>query len=154
LTWFVQAHLVDEPDLASSPNVSSSLDDIFFIVKKVLHRVVSTANVANLLIFNKELRIVLDQDVAEIWRARIEGAFKDLAAIASSQNSMAIGVGGISGVAAIAGRGREEERERREKEARTTFIVSRRSTLTLEPTCRGINAVEGSSLLLAAHRCT
>ncbi|KAG0655450.1 hypothetical protein C6P46_000992, partial [Rhodotorula mucilaginosa] len=126
--WYLRsaierAHLVDEPDLASSPNVSSSLDDIFFIVKKVLHRVVSTANVANLLIFNKELRIVLDQDVAEIWRARIEGAFKDLAAIASSQNSMAIGVGGISGVAAIAGRGREEERERREKEARTTFIV-------------------------------
>ncbi|GAA5884900.1 hypothetical protein JCM3774_004482 [Rhodotorula dairenensis] len=126
--WYLRsaierAHLVDEPDLESSPNVSSSLDDIFFIVKKVLHRVVSTANVANLLIFNKELRIVLDQDVAEIWRARIEGAFKELAASASSQSSMAIGVGGISGVAAIAGRGREEERERREKEARTTFIV-------------------------------
>ncbi|GAA5976610.1 hypothetical protein JCM10908_005566 [Rhodotorula pacifica] len=126
--WYLRsaierAHLVDEPDLTSSPNVSSSLDDIFFIVKKVLHRVVSTSNIANLLIFNKELRIVLDQDVAEIWRARIEGAFKELAASTSGQNSMAIGVGGISGVAAIAGRGREEERERREKEARTTFIV-------------------------------
>lgn len=119
-----QAHFVDEPDLSSSPNVSSSLDDIFFIVKKVLHRVVSTANLPNLLIFNKELRIVLDQDIADIWRARIETAFKDLAANVASQGGMNIGVGGISGVAAIAGRGREEERERKEKEARTTFIVS------------------------------
>lgn len=68
---------------------------------------------------------MLDQDVAEIWRARIEGAFKDLAAAsAGSQGGMAIGVGGISGVAAIAGRGREEERERREREARSTFVVS------------------------------
>ncbi|GAA5821216.1 hypothetical protein JCM11251_004517 [Rhodosporidiobolus azoricus] len=127
--WYLRsaierAHQVDEPDLSSTPFLSSSLDDIFFIFKKTLQRLVSTAQVDNLVSTNKELRAVLDRDVAEIWRARMEGAFKDLQAGSSGGASALVGVGGMGGMAAnLGGRAREEERERKEKEARNTYIV-------------------------------
>lgn len=115
---------MDEPDFSSTPYLSSSLDDIFYIVKKTLQRVVSTAQLDNLVAMNKELRTVLERDVAEVWRTRIEGAFKDLAASASSQGAMGmVSVGGMGGMAQLGGRAREEERERREKEARNIYIV-------------------------------
>ncbi|BGP30594.1 Golgi transport complex subunit 4 [Rhodotorula toruloides] len=122
-TAIERAHQMDEPDYSSTPYLSSSLDDIFYIVKKTIQRLVSTAQIDNLVAMNKELRSVLDRDVAEIWRARIEAAFKELAASQTAQSGMAIGVSGIGSVAAMGGRAREEERERREKEARNVFIV-------------------------------
>ncbi|BGP01261.1 Conserved oligomeric Golgi complex subunit 4 [Rhodotorula toruloides] len=122
-TAIERAHQMDEPDYSSTPYLSSSLDDIFYIVKKTIQRLVSTAHIDNLVAMNKELRSVFDRDVAEIWRARIEAAFKDLAASQTAQSGMAIGVSGIGSVAAMGGRAREEERERREKEARNVFII-------------------------------
>ncbi|GJN87255.1 hypothetical protein Rhopal_000203-T1 [Rhodotorula paludigena] len=123
-TAIERAHQMDEPDFSSTPYLSSSLDDIFYIVKKTLQRVVSTAQLDNLVAMNKELRTVLERDVAEVWRTRIEGAFKDLAASASSQGAMGmVSVGGMGGMAQLGGRAREEERERREKEARNIYIV-------------------------------
>lgn len=113
---------MDEADFSSTPYLSSSLDDTFYIVKKTLHRIVSTANVVNLVAMCKELRVVLERDVAEVWKARIEGAFKDLAANAQSQT--AIGGIAVTGMAAqLGGRAREEERETREREARNVYIV-------------------------------
>ncbi|GAA5891294.1 hypothetical protein JCM6882_004648 [Rhodosporidiobolus microsporus] len=125
--WYLRsaierAHQMDEPDFTATPFLSSSLDDIFFIFKKTLQRLVSTARVDNLIATNKELRAVLDRDVAEIWRARMEGAFKDLAA-GSGGASALVNVGGMGGMAAMGGRAREEERERKEKEARNTYII-------------------------------
>ncbi|GAA5979541.1 hypothetical protein JCM11641_005429 [Rhodosporidiobolus odoratus] len=126
-SWYLRsaierAHQMDEPDLSSSPFLSSALDDIFFIVKKTLHRTVSTSNVDNLFAANKELRATLDRDVAEIWRARMEGAFKDLAASSVAASGL-VGVGGMGGMAAMGGKAREEERERKEKEARNICMV-------------------------------
>ncbi|BGO90102.1 hypothetical protein NBRC10512_004040 [Rhodotorula toruloides] len=122
-TAIERAHQMDEPDFSSTPYLSSSLDDIFYIVKKTIQRLVSTAQIDNHVAMNEELRSVLDRDMAEIWRARIEAAFRDLAASQTAQSGMAIGVSGIGSVAAMGGRAREEERERREKEARNVFIV-------------------------------
>ncbi|GAA5921563.1 hypothetical protein JCM3775_003107 [Rhodotorula graminis] len=121
-TAIERAHQMDEADFSSTPYLSSSLDDTFYIVKKTLHRIVSTANVANLVAMCKELRVVLERDVAEVWKARIEGAFKDLAANAQSQT--ALGGIAVTGMAAqLGGRAREEERETREREARNVYIV-------------------------------
>ncbi|GAA5924274.1 hypothetical protein JCM10213_004539 [Rhodosporidiobolus nylandii] len=125
--WYLRsaverAHQMDEPDFSSAPFLSSSLDDIFFIVKKTLHRIVGTAHIDNLVATTKELRAVLERDVAEIWRTRMEAAFKDLAAGSSGATSL-VGVGGMGGMAQLGGRAREEERERKEKEARNTYII-------------------------------
>ncbi|GAA5946665.1 hypothetical protein JCM1841_000189, partial [Sporobolomyces salmonicolor] len=126
--WYLRsaierAHQIDEPDSTSSPALSSSLDDIFYIVKKTLYRLISTAHVDNVIAMGKELRTVLDRDVAEVWRQRMEGALKDLTANASTGSAMTIGVGGMGGMAAMGGRAREEEKERREKEARAVFVI-------------------------------
>lgn len=96
---------MDELDHLSSPSLSSSLDDTFYILKKTLYRLLSTSNIDVVVSMAKEIRSAIERDVAEVWRRRLDGAFKD------------VGAGG--GV----GRAREEEKERREREAKAVFIV-------------------------------
>lgn len=96
---------MDEPDLASKPSLSSSLDDTFYILKKTLYRLLSTASIETLVSTCKEVRRIMDKDVAEVWRAAMDGAFKDVAS-----------GGGVV-------RAREEEKERRERDAKAVFVV-------------------------------
>lgn len=98
---------MDELDLFSQPSLSSSLDDTFYILKKTLYRLLATASVSTLVSMSKKVKSSMDRDVIEVWRARMDGAFKEV------ENG-----GGV-------GRAREEERERREKEAKATYIVRR-----------------------------
>lgn len=114
---------MDELDLISTPTLSSSLDDIFYILKKTLYRLLSTGSITAVNLLTRELRGVLDENVAEVWRSRMETALKDLQA-GQQGSGMAIGVGAMGGMASMGGgRAREEEKERREKEARAIFIV-------------------------------
>lgn len=96
---------MDELDLLSTPTLSSSLDDTFYILKKTVYRLVSTSSIETVVDLSKEIRKVVERDVIEIWKTRMDGALRELTAI-----------GGTA-------RAREEEKERREKEARSTFIV-------------------------------
>ncbi|GAA5869453.1 hypothetical protein JCM16303_000476 [Sporobolomyces ruberrimus] len=126
--WYLRsaierAHQMDELDLISTPTLSSSLDDIFYILKKTLYRLLSTGSITAVNLLTRELRGVLDENVAEVWRSRMETALKDLQA-GQQGSGMAIGVGAMGGMASMGGgRAREEEKERREKEARAIFIV-------------------------------
>jgi hypothetical protein len=97
---------MDEVDLLSNPSLSSSLDDTFYILKKTLYRLVSTASIDTLVVMCKEMRRIMEKDVADVWKGVMDGAFKDI------------------GASAGVGRTREEERERREHDARVTFVVS------------------------------
>jgi hypothetical protein len=108
-----KAHQMDEADLLSQPSMSSSLDDSFYILKKTLYRLLATASISTLVSMSKKVKHSIERDVIEVWRARMDGAFKDVA-----------NGGGV-------GRAREEERERREKEAKVTYIV-RSSILGLQ----------------------
>jgi hypothetical protein len=115
---------MDELDLISTPTLSSSLDDIFYILKKTLYRLISTGSISAVTALCRELRSVLEENVTEVWRSRMETALKDLQA-GQQGSGMAIGVGAMGGMASIGGgRAREEEKERKEKEARSVFIVS------------------------------
>lgn len=96
---------MDELDHLSQPTLSSSLDDTFYILKKTLYRLLSTSSIDTLVAMAKEVRQIMERDVADVWRAKMDGAFKDVAA-----------GGGV-------GRAREEEKDRREKEAKAVFIV-------------------------------
>lgn len=107
----LQAHQMDELDLSSSPSLSSSLDDVFYILKKTLYRMLSTANIVSLVVMTKEVRTVVERDVVEGWRGKLDGAFRDVAN------------GGGGGSVVGGSRAREEEKERREREARGVFIV-------------------------------
>lgn len=107
-----QAHQLDSPDFSNPPHLSTSLDDIFYLIKKTLYRILSTASIDTTVSLTREVRRVLERDVAEVWRAVIEGVFRDLANAGNASS----GLGG--------GRAKEEERERREREAGKSCIVS------------------------------
>lgn len=104
---------MDELDLVSQPSLSSSLDDTFYILKKTLYRLLSTASIETLAMMCKEVRQIIERDVADVWRGRMDGAFKDVAA-----------GGGV-------GRAREEEKDKREREAKAMFIVRRLLSVSL-----------------------
>ncbi|KAK4058322.1 Golgi transport complex subunit 4 [Microbotryomycetes sp. JL221] len=108
--WYLRstverAHQMDELDTLAQPPLSSSLDDTFYILKKTVYRLLSTSSVETVLSMFKDVRQIMERDVADVWRMKLDGAFKD--------------VGNVGGV----GRAREEEKDRREKEARAQFIV-------------------------------
>ncbi|KAL8286854.1 hypothetical protein RQP46_003860 [Phenoliferia psychrophenolica] len=109
-TWYLRssiekAHQMDELDHLSQPTLSSSLDDTFYILKKTLYRLLSTSSIATLVSMTKEVRTIMERDVADVWRVRMDSAFKE------------VGTGGGTG------RAREEEKDRREKDAKATFIA-------------------------------
>lgn len=107
---------MDELDLLSSPSLSSSLDDTFYILKKSLYRLLSTSNIDAVVALSSQFRATVESGVVEVWRRRLEGAF------------VGIGTGG----AGLGGRTREEEKERKEREAKGVFMVRFRSLLALD----------------------
>jgi conserved oligomeric Golgi complex subunit 4 len=101
---------MDELDLLSSPSLSSSLDDTFYILKKTLYRLLSTSNIETVVALSSQVRATVESGVVEVWRRRLEGAF--------------VGVG--TGGAGLGGRAKEEEKERKEREAKGVFMVRSR----------------------------
>lgn len=118
---------MDELDLVSSPSLSSSLDDTFYILKKSLYRLLSTSNIETIVALSSQVRATIESGVVEVWRRRLEGAF--------------VGVG--AGGAGLGGRAREEEKERKETAAKGVFMVRLRSFLALD--------FGGCPLKLVAH---
>lgn len=105
--WYLRisiekAHQLDEPDVTAQPAVSSILDDAFFLLKKVLGRVISTGNVSVLAEMCSNIRIIMERDFAQVLKRRMEGVFTMLGT----------------------NQGRADEKERREKEALSLYIVS------------------------------
>lgn len=103
--WYLRssierAHTLDEPDLLSKPYLSSSLDDTFFILKKVLLRLVTCANLQTHMKMCSKVYDIMDRDFGDILRKRMDAVWSSLTGIAANA------------------RAREEEK------ARTSFIVS------------------------------
>ncbi|KDE05958.1 hypothetical protein MVLG_03644 [Microbotryum lychnidis-dioicae p1A1 Lamole] len=125
--WYLRSSIekaqqMDELDLNSSPYLSSSLDDTFYILKKTLYRLLSTNHVETVVGMAKEIRTIVDRDVGEVWKYKMDGAFKEFN---FSSSAMAVGnviVGGVH-VNVPGGRAREEEKERKEAAARSAFIT-------------------------------
>lgn len=105
--WYLRisiekAHFLDEPDLVSQPVVSSVLDDTFFLLKKIIGRIVSSGNVSVLVTMSKSIRVIMERDFAQVLKKRMESVF---ALLGSNQ-------------------GRADEKEKREREARLIYTVS------------------------------
>ncbi|SCV74096.1 BQ2448_6528 [Microbotryum intermedium] len=125
--WYLRSSIekaqqMDELDLNSSPYLSSSLDDTFYILKKTLYRLLSTNHIETVVGMAKEIRTIVDRDVGEVWKFKMDGAFKE---VNSSSSAMAVGNVIVRGVHVNVpgGRAREEEKERKEAAARSVFIV-------------------------------
>ncbi|GAA5988399.1 hypothetical protein JCM5350_005296 [Sporobolomyces pararoseus] len=148
--WYLRlaierAHQMDELDFSNFPPVSSSLDDVFYILKKILYRLITLGSVTTLESFTKELETVLDQDLIQVWNWRLGVQLKELQLVnPSGSGSIGSSIGGVqgAGISAIGNLGvgvaatlasaggggvskilREEERDRKEKSIKKQYMV-------------------------------
>ncbi|GAA5946587.1 hypothetical protein JCM3765_000310 [Sporobolomyces pararoseus] len=142
--WYLKksierAHRMDELDFTNFPPLSSSLDDIFYILKKTLYRSTSLGSIEILEKFNYELNRVLNKQVVEVWNSKLQDYLKELQSITSSNTTgaqagiAAIGVGVAATLASAGGKtsnlmmrgggGGEEEKEKKEKLVKKSLIV-------------------------------
>ncbi|GAA96628.1 hypothetical protein E5Q_03298 [Mixia osmundae IAM 14324] len=109
-TWYFRtsvekAHTLDEADLGSQPVLSSSLDDTFYILKKVIGRALSMGSATALAAIAKSMRNILDNDFAEILARRTENQLSLVPPYSTGY------------------RPRDEERDKRERDAQIQAIV-------------------------------
>lgn len=104
----MQAHKLSNPDLSQSPITTTTPDDVFYIIKVVLARLLSTGSSATVEKMSELLRSVMDKDYAGIIKKKLDDVYK---------TAGASGVGGIRG-------------EKAERESRQAFIVSSVPPLT------------------------
>lgn len=67
-----KAHSLDEPDFGSKPTTSSALDDVFFMLKKVIGRTLSTASAGLMESVTQRIRPILERDFAGVLKKRME----------------------------------------------------------------------------------
>lgn len=87
--WYLKvslekAHQLDEPDTDARPAVTSVLDDAFYLIKTVLARVCSTTHAAAVVAVTRDLRGIIERDIADVLRRRLD------AAVAANQHAKAI----------------------------------------------------------------
>lgn len=66
-SWFLRcsiekAHRIDTPDLTARPLITPLLDDVFYLVRLVLARAVSTSNLDVLSTMSRNVRYIIDED--------------------------------------------------------------------------------------------
>ena len=91
-TWYLRssiekAHHLDEADLYNKPHLSSALDDSFFILKKVLQRLVATASLPTFQRMCAEFTNILTRDFSEILRKRMDSVWQAIQSTAQAARS-------------------------------------------------------------------
>jgi hypothetical protein len=74
LSIFLKAHQLDEADLSTTPCLSSALDDTFYILKKVLSRLISTSSASTIVSASVNIITILERDFADVLKKRMEAA--------------------------------------------------------------------------------
>jgi hypothetical protein len=97
-----QAHRLDNPDVSSRPHLSSSLDDTFYLLKLVLHRVISSGSFTSLKAMRAKVSDIVERDYVNVLKRKMEAVYSGAAASAQTDRG---------------------EKEKRDKELRETFIV-------------------------------
>lgn len=69
-SWFLRcsiekAHRIDTPDLSARPLTTPLLDDVFYLVRLVLARAVSTSNLDVLSTMSRNVRYIIDEDFVQ-----------------------------------------------------------------------------------------
>lgn len=111
-TWYLRvniekAHISDMMELTSLPYLSSALDDTFFILKKVLMRLISIGEVVCVENGLRQFKDILERDFGEVMKRRLEAVGGQM------------GTGAAFGLASKMG----EEKERRERNIRNSYVV-------------------------------
>ncbi|CEH14887.1 Golgi transport complex COD1 protein [Ceraceosorus bombacis] len=105
--WYLRssierAHRLDTPDLAARPYTASVLDDVFYVLRAVLARSISTSSIASLSAIARAVRWIVDEEYIQVLVRRMEGVWR------SASSSMAVD---------------GPRKEAATREMKTTFIV-------------------------------
>lgn len=105
--WYLRtavekAHKLDQPDLGSKPYLSSILDDVFYLVKIVLTRALSSGSFPTLAKMRERVASIIERDYVDVLSRKMEAVY-------------AAGSAGVSYD--------RTEKEKREKDQRTAIII-------------------------------
>ena len=78
--WYLRssvekAHILDEADFSNKPYLSSSLDDTFFILKKVLSRLITTSSLQTHKRMCAEITIIMERDFCDVLRKGMDAVW-------------------------------------------------------------------------------
>lgn len=116
----LQTHKMDTPDLSSKPQISSTVDDTFYLLKLVLNRLISTGNLVTFSSMREKISTIIERDYLGVLQKKMDAVYSGAASV-----GMGFGGGVGSSLAGLTGQGKESERERRERDLRTSYSVSR-----------------------------
>jgi len=71
-----QAHRISSPDLTASPLTTTAPDDVFYILKSVITRLLTTGSVSSVILMSDQLRDLLDRDYIAVYKRRLEDVYK------------------------------------------------------------------------------
>ena len=109
-----QAHRLSSPNLSQSPVTTTTPDDVFYILKAVLSRLVTTGSPAAIEKTALQLRDAIDRDYVGVIKHKLDEVYKT-----QPPSSMGMGMGVGVGM----GGGAHGRPDRVERENRTSFIV-------------------------------
>lgn len=118
--WYLRvsvekAHRLDVPDLSSRPYLSSVVDDVFYLLKLVLHRAFSTGSLGTLQHVREATAAIIERDYLGVLQKKMDAVYSG---------------GSISlPLPSLPGQNREAERERKERDLRTSYSVSTHALL-------------------------
>lgn len=121
-TWFLRtstekALRLDTPDTSSRPHLSSAPDDVFYLLKLVLYRLIHSSSL-----------VTLERMVGKVEEIVEEGF---LGGIKRKMDGVYAGVRSAGLADAKTGAGKGTEGERLEKEMRGTFLVRSASSFPI-----------------------
>ncbi|UZJ54465.1 hypothetical protein CBS101457_003785 [Exobasidium rhododendri] len=81
-SWFLRcsiekAHRMDTVDFSARPLMSSLLDDIFYLVRMVMARAISTASLEVLSSTSRNVRYIIDEDFVQALVRKMDGVWKN-----------------------------------------------------------------------------
>ena len=107
---------MDTPDLSERPHVSSVVDDVFYLIKLVFNRGLTSGSITTLRSIMETVGRVVERDYLGVLQKKMDAVY--------SGGGAALGLIGTN----LPGASKEAEREKREKDLRVSFGVSCRES--------------------------
>lgn len=76
-----KAHRIASPDPTASPITTTAPDDVFYILKSVISRLLTTGSVACVTKMVEQLRDIVDRDYIAVYKRKLDDVYKNPAAI-------------------------------------------------------------------------
>jgi hypothetical protein len=103
---------MDTPDLSERPHVSSVVDDVFYLIKLVFNRALTSGSIATFRSIRETVGRIVERDYVGVLQKKMDAVYSGGGA---AIGHVATNLPGVS---------KEAEREKREKDLRVSYSVS------------------------------